>query len=98
VAALRFARGSGDAYPADVIAVAGAQGRYAPGHHHGHDHGHGPRVPGTTPEWRRGLMFLNRMWIRYLTFENSCRQGKLTFGDLFEDSGVVLVSTGHVRC
>jgi hypothetical protein len=28
------------------------------------------------------------MWIRYLTFENNCLQGKLTVGDPFEDSGV----------
>jgi hypothetical protein len=36
-----------------------------------------------------GVNFLNPYVDTVLTFENNCLQGKLTFGDPFEDSGVV---------
>ena len=42
-----------------------------------------------TPECRCGLEFLNRVRTRLLTFENHCLEEELTFGNPFQDSGVV---------
>ena len=45
----------------------------------------------STPEFWRGGIHAKACQDTLSTFENSCLEGEMTFGDPFEDSGVVRV-------
>ena len=44
------------------------------------------------------VFFSNRTRVRFSTFEIHCLEGKLTFGDPLQDSGVVAARDGHLSC